>query len=121
MEQESSDWMEKTEWKSGMSLSEEMAYFDAHPEQITEKNLNNFRAWVPGGWRARDVDSTWLNTLPTPNPLHTALFNEHTPQQFIAVVLETIHELDVTDSKTSLVPLYLALRAKGYSHYDLVA
>jgi hypothetical protein len=103
------------------TLNEQMAYFDAHPEAIQPGYLNNFRAWIPGGWRVEDMEASLLDTLPTPSPNHTELWSRQTPHQFIDSVAETIRELHIDDPQKSLIQLYLALRAKGYSHYDLVA
>ncbi len=103
------------------ALNEQAVYFDAHPEAIQSEYLNNFRAWMPDGWRVKDMEASWFDAMPVPNSNHTELWNGQTPHQFVDSVAETIRELHIDDPQKSLIPIYLALRKKGYSHYDLVA
>ena len=110
---------------------EQADYFDAHPEQITPAHLNNFRLWLPGSSYLAFIDKHMDIPRSGSADHHSGTWLHQTPRQFAHAVQEALatmsdiqeairEGLTGKDLNARLVPLYLAMRKLGYTHYDLV-
>lgn len=113
------------------TLFQQAEYFDAHPEDITPDYLNNFRLWLPGSAYIDFIEAHLDDPQSGPGDKHSDLWMHQTRREFIGTVARTVAGMPdimnairsgVKDAELNarIIPLYLALRKLGYSHYDLV-
>lgn len=103
-------------------LNEKSAYFDVHPDDVRPEDLNNLHLWV----NQRYLDQIRKYLKPDAVERVKVIRETLDAMPDVRHELETINERadrgeDVAIERNRiLIPLYLALRGKGFSHYDLV-
>lgn len=99
----------------GNDLGVQSQYFDRFPEEvITNNDLNNFLLKLPLKANRQMYAPMFGKKYPK-HELETELRASQTLGEFFAVIDEEIARIGMDD----LPKLYRALRARGYSHYDL--
>ncbi len=104
------------------NINEKSAYFDLHPEDIRPDDLNNFYLFLPGSKYLKQVEK-YLSPESIRRRDAIAKVLEKMPevQRAIENFKEHPHpNSNPHDINDALIPLYVALRKEGFSHYELV-
>lgn len=100
------------------NLITECEFFDAHPELVAEQDLNNLRLRLPGNIMRKDNEEGFPILLD--QRIESKYISEKLAQQTLREFYAMIDTEIERSGSTDLLALYHALRARGYSHYDLI-
>jgi len=124
--------IEKNEFPELFNFDQQIEYYDKNPEKITPRFLNNFYLNIGDTWRRKmliekkykrkkigftDERQKSITSDIKANQTYNQFFSElDSVLKDLRIEFEGIPEQD----DPNLIPVYLELRRRGYSHYDLV-